>query len=125
MKPQPILAEAAPTPGGAYSHAMRVGNIVFLAGQVGVDPKTGITPDGVPAQTEQALRNLESVLHSLGSSLKSIVKTTCFLRDLATFDEFNTAYARVMGDHKPARSTIGVQLASHYLVEIEAVATLE
>lgn len=120
-----ITTANAPTPGGAYSQAFRTGATLWLAGQVGIDPSTGEVAQGVAAQTRQALRNLEAVLNAAGGSLSSLVKTTCFLTDVAAFAEFNAAYDEVMSGHRPPRSTVGVQLAGGYLVEIEGVAVIE
>jgi 2-iminobutanoate/2-iminopropanoate deaminase len=120
-----IATSGAPAPGGAYSQAVRSGNTIWLAGQVGVDPSTGDVADGVAGQTRQALRNLEAVLSAAGGSLSNLVKTTCFLTDVAAFAEFNAVYSEVMGDHRPPRSTVGVELAGGYLVEIEGVAVIE
>lgn len=124
MQTEVILTTEAPTPGGAYSQAIRAGELVFLSGQVGIDPKTGQVREGVAAQTRQALHNLEAVLLAAGGSLDRLVKTTCFLTSIDAFAEFNAAYEQVMGEHKPTRSTVGVQLAGDYLVEIEGIALL-
>jgi 2-iminobutanoate/2-iminopropanoate deaminase len=120
-----IRTDEAPAPGGAYSQAFRYGDTIWLAGQVGIDPATGEVADGVAGQTRQALRNLEAVLRAAGGSLESLVKTTCFLTRVDMFAEFNAAYSEVMGSHRPPRSTIGVELAGGYLVEIEGLAVIE
>ncbi len=120
-----IATGDAPAPGGAYSQAFRSGTTIWLAGQVGIDPATGEIADGVAGQTRQALRNLEAVLRAAGGSLESLVKTTCFLTRVEAFPEFNRAYEEMMGSHRPPRSTIGVDLAGGYLVEIEGVAVVE
>jgi 2-iminobutanoate/2-iminopropanoate deaminase len=119
-----LSSNDAPTPGGPYSQGMRVGDLLFCSGQVGIDPATGSPVEGVAAQTRQALRNLEAVLRSAGASLENVVKTTCFLTDMSSFPEFNAAYVDVMGDHRPTRSTVGAALAPAYLVEIECIASL-
>ena len=124
METEVILTAEAPIPGGAYSQAIRAGEVIFLAGQVGRDPATGDTCEGVAAQTRQALHNLEAVLVAAGGSLSQLVKTTCFLTSISDFAEFNAAYEDEMSGHKPARSTVGVQLATGLLVEIEGVAVL-
>lgn len=120
-----IHAAAAPRPGGSYSHAIRAGGLLLLAGQVGVDPADGRLPDGVAAQTRQALRNLEAVLRAAGGSLDRLAKTTCFLASLDDFAAFDAAYREVLGDHRPARSTVGVELAGGCRVEIEGIALLD
>jgi 2-iminobutanoate/2-iminopropanoate deaminase len=120
-----ITTTAAPAPGGAYSQAIRSGSVLWMAGQVGIDPSTGEVAEGVAAQTRQALLNLESVLQAAGGTLDNLVKTTCFITAVEAFAEFNRAYEDVMGSHKPPRSTVGVDLAGGYLVEIEGVAVIE
>jgi 2-iminobutanoate/2-iminopropanoate deaminase len=119
-----IATTEAPAAGGAYSQGIRAGGLLFLSGQVGIDPATRQVRDGVAAQTRQALHNLEAVLLAAGGSLDRLVKTTCFLTSMEAFAEFNAAYAEVMGEHRPTRSTVGVQLAAGYLVEIEGIALL-
>lgn len=116
-----ISAEAA-APGGAYSHAVTTGRLVFTAGQTGVDPRTGELVETLAAQVEQALDNLELVLAAAGSDVSQVLKTTCLLRDIADFATFNEIYARRFAKPYPARSTFGVQFAGNLLFEIEAVA---
>lgn len=124
MSAEAISTDGSPKPGGAYSQAMRLGDVVAVAGQVGIDPATLSTLEGVEAQTRQALMNLEAILVAAGGSLQSLVKTTCFLASMEDFAAFNSAYAAVMGDHLPARSTVGVGLVSGFLVEIEGIAVI-
>ena len=119
-----IHTDAAPAPGGAYSQAILAGRMLATAGQVGLDPVTGETPDGVVAQTRLALQNLRSVLAAGGAEPKDVVKTTCLLTDINDFVVFNREYEAFFGSHRPARSTFGVALASGFLVEIEALAVL-
>jgi 2-iminobutanoate/2-iminopropanoate deaminase len=122
-----IRTENAPAPfqGAPYNQAIRVGELVFVAGQLGLKPG-GAAPEGdVAAQTEQALRNLAAILEEAGSSLDNLVKTSVFLQDLGDFAAMNEVYARYAGDRPPARSTFQVaKLPSGALVEIEAVAHL-
>jgi 2-iminobutanoate/2-iminopropanoate deaminase len=115
-----------PKPLGPYSPAVRAGNLVFLSGQTPVDTTTGELIEGsVAEQTAQVLRNLEAVLHSVGGSWPSVVKTTVFLRDMGDFQEMNAAYAAHLGTVRPARSTVAVAgLPRDARVEIEAVAYL-
>lgn len=119
-----IQTLAAPGPGGAYSQAILAGSILATAGQVGLDPVTGETPDGVVAQTRLALQNLRSVLAAGGAELTDVIKTTCFLTDISDFAVFNAEYEAFFDGHKPARSTFGVTLAGGFLVEVEALAVL-
>ena len=123
-QPLPIVRAEAGPPGGHYSHATAVGDLVFTAGHIAMDAGTGsLSGTTVFEQTLQVLRNLRAVLEAAGSSLHAVVKTTVFLVDIDDFAEFNRAYAQAFGDHKPARSTIAVAgLVKGALVEIECVA---
>jgi 2-iminobutanoate/2-iminopropanoate deaminase len=117
-----ISTPTAPAPGGHYSQAIRVGDTVTTAGQVGLNPATGEKPDTFAGEVHQSLANLKAVLEAAGSSLDNVIKTTCFITDVANFAEFNAIYAEVFGEHRPARSTFGVALAGGFTFEIEAVA---
>jgi 2-iminobutanoate/2-iminopropanoate deaminase len=116
-------ADRAPRAVGPYSQTMAVGNLVFTAGQVAVDPVSmEVVAGGIREQTTQVLANLRAVLQAAGSDLDRVVKTTVFLVDLADYDALNEVYAQVFGDHKPARSTVAVAgLPRGVRVEIEAV----
>ncbi len=122
-----ITAKNAPAAAGAYSHAIVANGFVFCSGQVGFDPETGeLVEGGIVAQTEQALKNIKAVLEAAGSSMKSVVKTTVFIRHVEHFAEMNRAYRQAFSDEPPARSTVpGVDLPVDALVEIEAIAVLE
>ncbi len=121
-----ITTDRAPGPfqGAPYNQAIRVGELVFVAGQLGVVLGTNeLAGPGIEEQTEQTMRNLTAVLEAAGSSLQNLVKTTVFLVDLADFAGMNEVYARHVGDRPPARSTIGIaQLPVGARVEIEAIA---
>jgi 2-iminobutanoate/2-iminopropanoate deaminase len=121
-----IRTDRAPGPfqGAPYNQAIRVGELVFVAGQLGISLGTGeLAGPSVQEQTEQIMQNLGAILEAAGSSLDKLVKTTVFLLDLGDFAGMNEVYARHVGDRPPARSTIGIsQLPSGALVEIEAVA---
>jgi 2-iminobutanoate/2-iminopropanoate deaminase len=122
-----IRTEAAPAPfqGAPYNQAIRTGDLVFVAGQLGLEPGGTMVGPGVAEQTEQVMRNLAAILAEAGSSLDKLVKTTVFLVDLGDFQAMNEVYARHVGDRPPARSTFGVAaLPSGARVEIEAVAHL-
>jgi 2-iminobutanoate/2-iminopropanoate deaminase len=109
-------------PIGPYSPVMRAGDLLFVSGQVGV-AEGQMVSGGVASETRQALANLESVLASEGATLADVVKTTVFLRHMRDFGLMNDAYAEVMGENRPARSTVAVvELPAVALVEIEAVA---
>jgi 2-iminobutanoate/2-iminopropanoate deaminase len=127
MEKTVIRTEEAPAPfqGAPYNQAIVAGGLVFVAGQVGLEPgKTAVEGD-VAQQTEQALRNLSAILVAAGSSLENLVKTSVFLQDMADFQAMNEVYARHVGDRPPARSTFQVaKLPAGAAVEIEAVAHL-
>jgi 2-iminobutanoate/2-iminopropanoate deaminase len=120
-----VHTEAAPAAIGPYSQAAIVGDLVFTAGQVALDPTTGtVIEGGIEAQTARVLENLAAVLAAAGSSLSQVVKTTVFLTDMADFPAMNQVYAEEFGDHKPARATVAVAgLPLGVRVEIEVVAT--
>ncbi|MDD5672941.1 MAG: Rid family detoxifying hydrolase [Chitinivibrionales bacterium] len=119
-----VATDRAPTPLGPYSQAVRASNVIFLSGQIALDPKTEkIKGKTVAEQTKQALNNLAEVLKCQGLSLKNVVKTTVFLRSMASFAEFNTAYQQAFGVWKPARSVVEVSaLPKDALIEIEGIA---
>ena len=118
-----IETSAAPPASGAYSQAIRAGNLIFVAGQLGADPATGELADGVAAQAERVLLNLTAVLDAAGASLDRVVKTTIFLSDMANFETVNEAYARHFPAPYPARSTVAVrEMPRGGLVEIECIA---
>ena len=121
-----ILTANAPAPIGPYSQAVRFGNLLFCSGQVALDPATGIMDNAtLEVETRRALANLLNVLTAGGASFASIVKTTIFLTDMNDFAAVNTIYAEVLGDAKPARSTVAVAgLPKGARVEIEAIATI-
>lgn len=120
----PVTAAQLPAPVGPYSPGMAVGDLIFVSGQAGRDPRTGTVALDVEAQTEQALRNIETVLQAAGSSLAHVVRCGVFLVDMREFPKMNEVYARVFGAHRPARTTVEVSgLPGEGLqVEIDAVA---
>ncbi len=122
-----IIAPKAPAALGPYSAAIKVGELIFTSGQIPADPATGeLAPGGIAEQTEQSLKNLSAVLEAAGSGLDKVIKTTCFLTDMADFAAFNAAYGKCFSQHKPARSTIAVKaLPKGALVEIECVAEFQ
>ena len=124
ISPRPVTSPDLPTPAGPYSPGIVAGNFVFVSGQAGRDPGTGVLPDGVEAQTEQALRNIETILKAAGSSLSQVVRCGVFLVDIAEFPKMNTVYARAFGTHRPARTTVEVSdlPGAGLRVEIDAVA---
>jgi len=123
MTRQAIQTNGAPAALGPYSQGIRSGDLVFCSGQVGLDPATGELADGVEAQAERALRNLQAVLDAAGLGLDDVVKTTIFLTDIGDFAAVNVIYAKFMPEPPPARSTVGIAaLPKGALVEIEAIA---
>ena len=121
-----IMTEAAPAPfqGAPYSQGIRFGDLVFVSGQLAVDPASGRMVDGgIAEQTEQVFANLTAILEESGSSVDRILKATVFLANLDDFALMNEVYARHIGDRPPARATVEVaRLPSGALVEIEVVA---
>ena len=118
-----IVAENAPAAIGPYSHAVVINDMVFTSGQLGLIPETGKLPEGVEAQTEQALINLRNVLKASGTDMEHVVKTAVFVQDLADFAKVNAIYAKFFATNPPARSCVQVaKLPAGGLVEIEAVA---
>ena len=121
-----VRTDRAPGPfqGAPYNQAIRVGDLVFVAGQLGIDLAIGeLAGEGVAEQTEQIMKNLAAILEAARSGLDELVKTTVFLMDLGDFTAMNEVYARHVGDRPPARSTVQISgLPSGALVEIEAVA---
>lgn len=117
------ISSGLPHPRSVYSQAVRVGNLIFVAGQTGVDFTTGSTPDDFEAQARQAFENLSTVLRASGSGLQNVVKTTVWLRDAAQFDLMNRLYAEYFPTNAPTRSTPIVDLPRPNLqISIEAVA---
>ena len=120
-------SDLAPRVYGPYSQAIIAERLVFTAGQLPLDPATmELVPGGITEQATQVLANLRAVLRGAGSDLNQVVKTTLFLVDLADFEALNQVYARVFGEHKPARSTVQVAaLPRGARVEIDAIAVKE
>ena len=122
--PHPVTSEQAPKAIGPYSQAQKVGNLVYTAGQLGLDPATGnLVAGGIEAETRQVWANIKAVLAAAGSSPEQIIKTTVFMTDLSEFAQMNAVYAEVFSGNYPARSTIQVAaLPKGGRVEIEVVA---
>ena len=123
---QIISSPKAPKALGPYSHAVRVGNFVHASGQLGLDPQSNELAQGIEAQTRQALQNQAQVLEAAGTSLRNVIKTTVFLKDMCDFPKMNAVYAEFFPKDPPARSTVAVAaLPKDGLVEIECVAVIE
>jgi 2-iminobutanoate/2-iminopropanoate deaminase len=121
-----VRTEKAPAPfqGAPYSQGIVLGDLVFVSGQVAVDPETNeVVEGGIREQTERVLLNIAAVLEAAGSSMDKLVKTTIFLVDFDQFAEMNDVYAAHVGDTPPARATVEIKsLPSGVLIEIEAIA---
>jgi 2-iminobutanoate/2-iminopropanoate deaminase len=123
MTRQAVSTERAPAALGPYSQAIVAGGLIFCSGMAGIDPATGTIPEGIEAQTEQALVNLAAVLGEAGASMDDIVKTTIFYDDVEDFGRLNEVYARHMPNPPPARSAPAhIRLPRGLLVSIEAIA---
>ena len=120
-----IYTENAPAAIGPYSQAIVHGDLVFTSGQIPINPETGnVDAEGIIAQTEQVMKNLDAVLTAAGSSFEKAVKTTCFLSDMSDFAAFNEVYAKYFTE-KPARSCVAVKtLPKGVLVEVEVIAEI-
>ncbi|MBM4033314.1 MAG: RidA family protein [Planctomycetes bacterium] len=120
-----ILTPNAPAPVGPYSQAIRAGNLLFVSGQIPVDPATDTMPQGIGDQTRVVLGNLAAVLEAAGASLADVVKTTVYLKDMGEFVAMNQVYAAFFKENPPARATVEVSaLPKGARVEIEAIAVL-
>jgi 2-iminobutanoate/2-iminopropanoate deaminase len=119
-----VSTSNAPKAIGPYSQAVRVGNFVFLSGQIPIDPQSGHLVEGtIQVQTERVLENMRAVLAAAGLGLEHVVKTTVFLKSLTDFPHMNEVYARYFGANPPARSTVEVaRLPRDVQIEIDAVA---
>lgn len=124
--PPVILTDQAPRPIGPYSQARRAGNLIYTAGQVGLDPQTGqLVPGGIEAETRQAWRNLSAVLEAAGSGLEQVVRASVFMADLGEFNQMNAVYAEFFPGAAPARTTVQVAaLPRGARIEIDCVAVV-
>lgn len=126
MTKEIISTDKAPAAIGPYSQAVRYGNLVFISGQIPINPLTGeVVPGDSKSQATQVLKNLEAVLEAAGSSLDKVVKTTVFIKDMNEFGPVNDVYAGFFKSRQPARSTVEVaRLPRDVKVEIEAIAVI-
>jgi len=127
MKKKIVKSDKAPEALGPYSVGVKVGHIVFTAGQLGIDPASGdFVEGGIEAQTRQALENIKAVLEAAGTKMSKVVKTTVFLLDMNDFGAMNGVYGEYFTKKFPARSAVQVaRLPKDGLVEIEAIALLD
>ncbi len=125
--PRFVSTKEAPQAVGPYSQGVVAGNLLFISGQLPMDPETGeIVGQDIAQRTRRVLENIRAVARAAGADLCQVVKTTVYLTDLNDFAQVNRVYADVFGDHKPARATVEVaRLPKDVLVEIECIAVTE
>ena len=118
-----IATDKAPAAIGPYCQAVQFGNLLFVSGQIALDPKTGEIVDGeIEAQTKQVLENVKAIVESTGMTLKNVLKCSCFLNDMENFARFNSVYNSYFEDSLPARETVEVgRLPKDVLVEVSAI----
>lgn len=122
---QAVSTDSAPAALGPYSQAIIANGFVFCSGTAGIDPATGAVAEGIEAQAEQALRNIDAILAAAGASLATLVKTTIFYQNVDDFAAINAVYARYMPEPPPARSApANVNLPHGLLISIDAIAVL-
>jgi 2-iminobutanoate/2-iminopropanoate deaminase len=121
-----IFTPQAPAPAGHYSQAIRHAGLVYIAGQLPIDPASGEKCSGpISEQTRQVLQNLEQILRAAGSDLAHVLRVTIYISDIALWGEVNRVYAEVFGDHRPARSMVPTrELHFGFKVEIDAIAAV-
>lgn len=118
-----INTEKAPKAVGPYSQAIEVNGMLFISGQIPVNPETGLIPEGIEAQTEQVMHNIDAILKEAGYSFDNVIKSTCLLSDIAYFKPMNEVYAKYYSSDYPARAAFAVKdLPLGVLVEIETIA---
>jgi len=126
MSKSTVSTKNAPAAIGPYNQAIKIDNMVFVSGQIPVNPATGEIPEGIEAQAEQVFKNIAAVLEAAGTDMSKVVKTTVFLQDMNDFAAMNEVYAKAFeGTDFPARSAVEVsKLPKGVLLETEAIATL-
>jgi len=126
MDKKAVVTAGAPEAVGPYSQAIKYGNLLFVSGQIPINPGDGTVPGSVEEQTEQVLKNLEAILRAGGSSLEKVLKATVFITDMNNFMVVNEIYARYFPGTPPARACVQVSaLPKGVQVEIEAIAAIE
>lgn len=120
-----VKTDEAPAAVGPYSQAVKVGDFVYISGQLPLDPITGTMSDDVRAQTDQAMKNILAILKACGLNVRSIVKTTIYIKNMDDFPIINEVYESHLGDHLPARACVEVaRLPKDAKLEIEAIAVV-
>ncbi len=121
-----IEAKNAPIPVGPYSQALREGKLVFVSGQVAIDPEQGkIIVGGIREQTARVMENIKMILNAAGYDIGDIVQSNVYLSSMKNFVEFNQEYAKYFDEDFPARATVGIELMANALVEISVIAYRE
>ncbi|NLJ82658.1 MAG: RidA family protein [Bacteroidales bacterium] len=124
MSKKIIHTEKAPQAVGPYSQAVEANGMLFISGQIPVDPSTGKMPEGITAQTEQVMKNIGAILKEAGYTYEHVIKSTCLLTDMADFKAMNEVYAKYYPNNPPARAAFAVKgLPLNAMVEIETIAT--
>jgi 2-iminobutanoate/2-iminopropanoate deaminase len=125
MTKEVIITDKAPKPGGPYSQAIKAGNLLFIAGQLPINPSTGEVKGDIKIQTNQSLENIRAVLAAAGASMQDVVKTTVYLKNLSDFNSMNETYCEYFSSSPPARACVEVSnLGRGALIQIEGIATL-
>jgi 2-iminobutanoate/2-iminopropanoate deaminase len=123
MSKKILFTEKAPKPVGPYSQAIVSDGFIFVSGQIAIDPETSKIVEGdIEVQTAQVLENIKNILESVSLSLKDVVKTTVFLRDINDFQVFNKVYSKYFQTVPPARTTVQANLIDGFLIEIDVIA---
>jgi len=118
-----IISSDAPKPVGPYSHAVVINNMLFVSGQLSINPQTSkIEGDDIKAQTEIVFRNIEAILNDAGFSLSDVVKVSIYLANLEDFAKFNEVYSQIFKNDYPARTTVGAKLLPGALIEVDVIA---
>lgn len=127
MEKKVIKTHKAPEAIGPYSQAVKSGNFIFASGQIPLDPVSGsMAENNIQAQTERVMENIKGLLESQNLTFANVIKTTCFLSDMANFAAFNEVYAKYFTENPPARSTVAIKaLPKDALVEVEIIAVIE
>ncbi len=119
-----IKTDNAPKAIGPYSQAIEVNGMLFISGQIPINPETTTVPEGIEAQTEQVMKNIGAILHEAGYTYQDVVKSTCLLSDMANFKAMNEVYGKYYAENPPARAAFAVrELPLGVLVEIETIAS--
>ena len=119
---QIVQTDKAPKPAGQYSQGVSAGNLIFVAGQVGIDPQTRIAPKGIAAQTKQCLENIKAILAAANTTKDGIIRIEVYLRNMEDFGEMNKVFEEYFAKFPPVRSTFQAGLAMDFLIEIDAIA---